>query len=619
MAKKPTYKELEQRIRELEKDVVKHELAEEKMLKGNKSYRDLMEAFPVGISISSPEGNVIDINSTGLKMFGYDSKEDFIKIPPSGHYYDEKDRECFIELHKNGLAKDFESRFIRKDGTVFWGSLTSLSLTTATGAIQYINVFQDISERKQANERVDHLNLVLRSIRNVSQLITKEKDRERLLQGACDNLIANRGYYNTWIVLVDESGAFLSAYEAGLGKAFLPMLEMLKRGEVSACARNALAQANVIVTENPHFECDDCPLSGMYNGRGGMTVRLEHEGKTYGLLSASIPEEFTRDKEETKLFKEIADDIAFALFGIEMEEDRMRSEEELRKRTRDLGKRVKELNCLYDVSKLIETPDISLNEIIQGMVDLIPPSWRYPEITCSRIILEDEEYKTVNFKETGWKQSSEIFVTGKRMGTLEVFYLEERPEIYEGPFLKEERHLIDEITDRLGMIIEHKQAEEILHREKLLGDSIVDNTPAGIAFLDNDFVLRRCNRTYAEFLRTYTPYTGKQALGMSYFDYAASSRPQVEEWFQKVRDTGQVDTRYGFKLVLKQGGQEKTSYWDTSVAPVLDIDGKAKGILILTQDVTERTQAEETLRIERDNFVNILESMKDGVYCYVPE
>lgn len=163
-------------------------------------------------------------------------------------------------------------------------------------------------------------------------------------------------------------------------------------------------------------------------------------------------------------------------------------------------------------------------------------------------------------------------------------------------------------------ITERKQAEDAKHREELLSKSIVDNMPAGIAFLDNDFVLRWFNRTYAELIQTYTPYTGEQALGMSYFDYAVGSRSQVEEWFQKVRDTGQVDTRYGFELVLKKDGLKKTTYWDTSVAPVLDVDGKVKGILILTQNVTERKQAESELQIERDKLTAIFESMADGIY-----
>ena len=141
-------------------------------------------------------------------------------------------------------------------------------------------------------------------------------------------------------------------------------------------------------------------------------------------------------------------------------EDRKQTEETLQRRTYDLDERVKELNCFYGISSLIEKPDISLHEIIQGVADLIPSSWQYPEITCSRIILEDKEYKTENFKETNWKQSSEIFATNKRIGVLEICYLEEKPEIDERPFLKEERNLIHAITERLGRIIERVRATE---------------------------------------------------------------------------------------------------------------------------------------------------------------
>ncbi len=136
------------------------------------------------------------------------------------------------------------------------------------------------------------------------------------------------------------------------------------------------------------------------------------------------------------------------------------TEQALWKRTYDLGERVKELNGLYGISKLTDNPDISLDEILQGVVELIPPSWQYPEITCSRILLNEKEYKTKNFKETGWKQGNDVIVHDKRVGSLEVHYLKERPEMDEGPFLKEERNLINEICDRLGMIIERIQFEE---------------------------------------------------------------------------------------------------------------------------------------------------------------
>ena len=84
------------------------------------------------------------------------------------------------------------------------------------------------------------------------------------------------------------------------------------------------------------------------------------------------------------------------------------AEKALQKRTDALTERVKELNCLYGISDLVEKPGISLNEILQGVVDLIPPSWRYPEIACSRIILQDKEVKSRNFQESVWKQAQNI-------------------------------------------------------------------------------------------------------------------------------------------------------------------------------------------------------------------
>lgn len=140
------------------------------------------------------------------------------------------------------------------------------------------------------------------------------------------------------------------------------------------------------------------------------------------------------------------------------------AEEALQKRTDALAERVKELNCLYGISDLVEKPGVSLDDILQGVVDLIPPSMQYPEIACSRIILEDKEIRTKNFRESVWKQAQDIVVHGKSIGTLEVCYFEERAEQDEGPFLIEERLLIDAVAERLGKTIEQRQAEEALQK-----------------------------------------------------------------------------------------------------------------------------------------------------------
>ena len=125
----------------------------------------------------------------------------------------------------------------------------------------------------------------------------------------------------------------------------------------------------------------------------------------------------------------------------------------------ELGERVKELNCLYGISRLVDRFGGSLKSLLQGMVDLLPGSWQYPEITCGRVIFEGCEYVTANFHVSRWKQAADIKVSGEVSGVVEVYYLEKRRIIDEGPFLKEERLLLNAVSERLGKIIERVRAE----------------------------------------------------------------------------------------------------------------------------------------------------------------
>jgi len=139
--------------------------------------------------------------------------------------------------------------------------------------------------------------------------------------------------------------------------------------------------------------------------------------------------------------------------------ERIKYEVALRETTHNLGERVKELNCLYGISGLVETLGITLDEILQGTVDLIPPAFQYPEITCARIVLEEQEFKTENFAGSAWKMFADILVNGMKSGYVEVHCLDEIPDIDSelGPFQKEERNLINAIAERLGQITERQR------------------------------------------------------------------------------------------------------------------------------------------------------------------
>lgn len=130
-----------------------------------------------------------------------------------------------------------------------------------------------------------------------------------------------------------------------------------------------------------------------------------------------------------------------------------------------LRERIKELACFYKLSELIENcsgEDSDINALFQGAVDVLPESWLYPEIAHGRIIFEDKEFLTPNFQKCSWVLSADIMVSGNKTGLIEVHYQEERPDIDEGPFLKEERSLINALAERLGKVVERFQAQQLV-------------------------------------------------------------------------------------------------------------------------------------------------------------
>jgi hypothetical protein len=133
--------------------------------------------------------------------------------------------------------------------------------------------------------------------------------------------------------------------------------------------------------------------------------------------------------------------------------------EELELVSYKLRDRIKELDCLYDISSLRYGTNFSLDNVLQAVVDFIPPAIQYPEITCARIMFDHYEFTTKNFKDTKWKVSQEIKANNERIGTLEVYYLKEIPEFEEGSLLKETKNLITAIAENIAQIVERDWAE----------------------------------------------------------------------------------------------------------------------------------------------------------------
>jgi two-component system, NtrC family, sensor kinase len=125
-----------------------------------------------------------------------------------------------------------------------------------------------------------------------------------------------------------------------------------------------------------------------------------------------------------------------------------------------LRERVKELTCLYGISRIAQLSGPALDDVLQRLVELLPPAWQFPGIACARILLDRRAFTTGGFREGPHRQSADLTVGGKLRGSVEVYYKEERPEFAEGPFLPEERSLIDTVAREVSLIVERRETEE---------------------------------------------------------------------------------------------------------------------------------------------------------------
>ncbi len=189
------------------------------------------------------------------------------------------------------------------------------------------------------SQKTERLNLVLQTMRNVSGLIIKEKDRERLLDGICHALIQHRGYYNAWAVLLGEAGKISISAEAGIGGKFRQLIQLMRGGHLPPCIGLALTDKDIVETNDPTSACTGCLLAKDYHGRGALTVPFILDGRVYGVLSLSIPRDVAHDENEKSLLRDLAVDIAFGLRALELEEAKQESSKALvesEERFRDL-------------------------------------------------------------------------------------------------------------------------------------------------------------------------------------------------------------------------------------------------------------------------------------------
>jgi PAS domain S-box-containing protein len=289
--------------------------------------------------------------------------------------------------------------------------------------------------------------------------------------------------------------------------------------------------------------------------------------------------------------------------------ERKRIENEKKKLENELEERVKELDCLYSIASIVETPNITLEGIFKEIVKVIPSGWQYPDITCTRITIGKEEYVTTNYKDTKWEQTADLIVNGTKDGCIEVFYLEERAEIDEGPFLKQERSLINAIAERLGHVVEREIMEEQLRENQERYRIITDNMRDTVWLMDlnlrTTWISPSVTRTRGFTLEEIQEMPLNKRLTPESLSRIMKTYQENVTPDKLLNLNPEVDVTISgeFEYYRKDG----SVFWaDTIITLLRGKNGEPTGFMCVGRDITERRQAEEKLRENEERYRNVI-------------
>ncbi len=395
------------------KDISERKEIEIRLKESEEKYRSYTENSPVAFFVVTSEGKYIQVNDAATKLLFY-SKNELLKMGIVDILF-EKDISSglkqFASLMETGEAR-FEIALKRKDGEPVYVILNAIRLSNG----RMMAFCENISERKEIEIRLKE----------------SEEKYQTTFEKSMDALM-----------LLDETGFF---------DCNAATLSLFGCKSVEEFTKNHPADLSPITQPDgvPSIEAALNHINKAF--KTGMDSFFWIHKKTDGHI-------FPANVLLTRIHLKNRDVLQATVRDIT---ESKKAEDDKNRLLHDLSERVKELNCIYGISKIFEKSDFELEDSMAQSVNLLSPAMRFPEIACAKIVVNNLEFSTKNFKETPWKLTADIITSGKKVGFVAINYLKDPSAYSEGSFLKEERLLIDIVAERLGKVIERKQAVQHL-------------------------------------------------------------------------------------------------------------------------------------------------------------
>jgi PAS domain S-box-containing protein len=518
------------------RDVTPRKKIERELREAEAKFRNLVEQALVGVYIMV-DSKLVYVNPGYAEIFGY-TQDELLNMTSLDQVIHPDNRELVAEKIRMRISGEAESvryelKGIQKNGSTIWAEVYG-SRTEYNGKLAIIGTLVDISERK----KLEAQQALFVSMVNSSEdaIISKTLD----------------GIITTW----NQGAVKLFGYESNevVGKHISILIPKARLGE------------------------EDFILKMIKEGRAVENFETERIRKNGDLIYVSLTASPVHNAlGEIVGASRIARDITA----------RKRAEFEKERTRYLLNERMKELRTLYETSQILQN-DRTVNKALQKIVDIMPSGWQFPQVSAARITYGDLEFKTPNFVNTAFCQSASCETPDNKTVTLELVYLEEKPQDFEGPFLKEERDLINMLADLIRIYLTRKHESDALRRSEANLNATINNTTFFIWSINRKYELQNINKPFRNYIKEEFGIDAREGQSLVNFyrsgvTLAEFSSPWMEH-YQRAME--------GESFVLEQ--EYSGRHFKFSLNPIIENEMVA-GVTVFSEETTELKKREKEL------------------------
>jgi PAS domain S-box-containing protein len=271
--------------------------------------------------------------------------------------------------------------------------------------------------------------------------------------------------------------------------------------------------------------------------------------------------------------------------------EKKKSEQTYSELTANLNQKIKQLNCLYDITDISGVPGITFEDIMEKSLEIIPVGLRYSHDIGVQIVFDKTTYSSKNFIDSPWSYSVPIKVQKKKLGYIKVAYVEEKPNINKDPFHFNEKILLKNISEKFGKIIESKNLERVLRENQQKLEEV--QRIAKIGNWEKDFASENCI-----FSETFFDIANISPERRKFFDYSKlveiihPDDKDVFIEFEKKLIEGKLshDNTANYRIITNEGS---IKFIFSSGKIIFDEHNNQTGCVFTVQDITEQKYTQE--------------------------